>query len=73
MVRHPIYASLMAILLSRLLPLLTPWVWLAVSLALFVIGTEMRIRTEDGLLAARFGQAFEEYKKETPAYIPFVR
>jgi protein-S-isoprenylcysteine O-methyltransferase Ste14 len=72
LVRHPIYASLMAILLSTAL-LLTPWEWLAVSLGLFVIGTELRIRTEDGLLAARFGQAFEEYKKKVPAYIPFVR
>ena len=70
--RHPIYASLMAILLTTLL-LLTPWTWLAVSVPLFVIGTEMRIRTEDGLLASRFGQAFEEYKKNTPAYIPLVR
>jgi len=71
-VRHPIYASLMAILLSTLL-LLTPWVWLTASLALFVIGTEMRIRTEDGLLAARFGLAFKDYRRKVPAYIPFVR
>jgi len=72
LVRHPIYASMLAILLSTLL-LLTPWVWLAVSLALFVTGTELRIRAEDGLLAARFGPAFEEYKRQVPAYIPYVR
>jgi protein-S-isoprenylcysteine O-methyltransferase Ste14 len=63
---------MLAILLSTLL-LLTPWVWLAVSLALFVTGTELRIRAEDGLLAARFGPAFEEYKRQVPAYIPYVR
>jgi protein-S-isoprenylcysteine O-methyltransferase Ste14 len=72
LVRHPIYASLMAILLSTLL-LLTPWEWMAVSLVLFVIGTELRVRTEEGLLASRFGEAFEEYKRQVPAYIPYVR
>lgn len=72
MVRHPIYASLLAILLSTLL-LLTPWKWVAVSLVLFVAGTEIRVRTEDGLLASRFGPAFEEYRRRAPAYIPWLR
>ena len=72
LVRHPIFASLLAILLSTLL-LLTPWEWMAVSLALFLVGTELRIHTEDSLLAARFGEAFEEYRKNVKAYIPFVR
>jgi protein-S-isoprenylcysteine O-methyltransferase Ste14 len=71
-VRHPIYSSILAILLSTIL-LLTPWRWAAVSLALFVAGTEIRVRTEDRLLASRFGQEFAEYRKKVPAYIPFVR
>jgi protein-S-isoprenylcysteine O-methyltransferase Ste14 len=71
-VRHPIYASLLAILLSTLL-LLTPWRWTAVSLALFIAGTEIRVRAEDRLLASRFGDEFERYRKSVPAYIPFVR
>src|ERR1035441_5930664 len=45
-VRHPIYASILAILLSTLL-LLTPWRWIVVSLALFVAGTEIRVHVED--------------------------
>src|SRR5271157_5307243 len=71
-VRHPIYSSILAILLSTIL-LLTPWRWAAVSLAFFVAGTEIRVRTEDKLLASRFGREFEEYRKRVPAYVPFVR
>ena len=71
-VRHPIYSSILAILLSTIL-LLTPWRWAAVSLALFVAGTEIRVRTEDHLLASRFGREFAEYRKKVPAYVPFVR
>jgi protein-S-isoprenylcysteine O-methyltransferase Ste14 len=71
-VRHPIYASLLAMLLCTLLAL-TPWPWALVSLALFVAGTEVRVRTEDRLLASRFGDAFRDYRRRVPAYVPFVR
>lgn len=71
-VRHPIYASLLAALLCTLL-LLTPWQWIAISLALFICGTEIRVRSEEQLLASRFGAEFESYRKAVPAYIPFVR
>ena len=71
-VRHPVYSSILAILLSTIL-LLTPWRWAAVSLAFFVVGTEIRVHTEDNLLASRFGREFAEYRKEVPAYVPFVR
>ena len=72
LVRHPIYASLLAILASTLL-LLTRWPWALVSLAFFIAGTEVRVRTEDGLLSSRFGAQFQEYRRRVPAYIPWVR
>jgi protein-S-isoprenylcysteine O-methyltransferase Ste14 len=72
LVRHPIYASLLAILLCTLL-VLTPWQWIPVSLAVFICGTEIRVHSEEKLLASRFGQEFEAYRKSVPAYIPFVR
>ncbi len=72
LVRHPIYASLLAILLSTLL-LLTKPLWIAISLALFIAGTEIRVRAEDRLLASRFGAEFDAYRKSVRAYIPFVR
>jgi protein-S-isoprenylcysteine O-methyltransferase Ste14 len=71
-VRHPIYASLLAILLCTLF-LLTPWKWVAVSLVFFIAGTEIRVRTEDQLLASRFGAAFGAYRQKVPAYIPWIR
>lgn len=71
-VRHPIYTSLLAILVSTLF-LLTPWQWACVSLALFIAGTEIRVYTEDNLLASRFGKLFFDYRKRVSAYIPFVR
>jgi len=40
---------------------------------LFIIGTEIRVRVEDGLLRARFGQRFVEWQKTKAAYVPFVR
>jgi protein-S-isoprenylcysteine O-methyltransferase Ste14 len=70
--RHPIYASILAILLSTLL-LLTRWEWVAISLALYVAGTEIRVHVEDNLLASRFGKDFEEYRRQVRAYVPFVR
>jgi len=53
--------------------LLTPWYWAIASVALFVAGTEIRVRAEDGLLASRFGEEFRAYQSEVPAYVPFVR
>jgi protein-S-isoprenylcysteine O-methyltransferase Ste14 len=71
-VRHPIYSSLLAILVSTLF-LLTPSSVIPVSLALFLAGTEIRVATEDNLLASRFGKRFEEYERRVKAYIPLVR
>jgi protein-S-isoprenylcysteine O-methyltransferase Ste14 len=45
----------------------------ALALALFLAGTEIRVRVEDRLLASRFGEEFAEYRKTTRAYVPGVR
>jgi protein-S-isoprenylcysteine O-methyltransferase Ste14 len=72
LVRHPIYASMLCMLLGTAL-LRTPAVLILVALLFFVTGTEIRVRIEDGLLASRFGPAFEDYRRRVPAYIPFTR
>ena len=72
LVRHPIYASLLGMLLCTIL-LMTTWEGAIVSLVLYVAGTEIRVRTEDALLASRFGDEFRNYQRSVPAYIPFVR
>jgi protein-S-isoprenylcysteine O-methyltransferase Ste14 len=72
LVRHPIYTSLLAILGSTLF-LLAEWQWAVLALALFIAGTEIRVYTEDRLLASRFGERFTGYRRSVRAYIPFVR
>jgi protein-S-isoprenylcysteine O-methyltransferase Ste14 len=72
MVRHPIYTSLLAMLLCSLL-VMTPWPWAVVAVLLFVAGTEIRVRSEDRLLESRFGEQLREYRKGVRAYVPFVR
>ena len=71
-VRHPIYASLLAMLLCTIFAW-SRWPWALVSIAVFLLGTEIRVRTEDRLLASRFGEAFQDWQRKTPAYLPLVR
>ena len=71
-VRHPIYLSMMLLMLGTgLLKSAVPIIGLAWTLS--IIGTEIRVRIEDGLLASRFGGQFAEYRRRVPAYLPFVR
>jgi protein-S-isoprenylcysteine O-methyltransferase Ste14 len=72
LVRHPIYAALLMMLLATIF-ILTPWKWALVSVGLFILGTEIRVRAEDRLLAARFGAEFREYERRVFAYLPLVR
>jgi protein-S-isoprenylcysteine O-methyltransferase Ste14 len=71
-VRHPIYTSFLGMVLCTVL-LVTRLEWAPLPVILFIAGTEIRVRTEDSLLASRFGDAFRDYRKSVVAYIPFVR
>ena len=71
-IRHPIYASMMCMLLGTG-TLLARLVFLPAAVILFVIGAEIRIRIEDSLLASRFGDEFREYQRKVPAYLPLIR
>jgi protein-S-isoprenylcysteine O-methyltransferase Ste14 len=70
--RHPIYASVLCVLLATGL-LITPLPQFLLAVVLCIAGTEIRVRVEDALLAYRFGEEFRAYQRTTPAYIPFVR
>ena len=70
--RHPIYTSMLCMLLGTGF-LLTPLPWLLIATLVFVIGTEIRVRIEDRLLASRFRDEFQGYQRTVSAYIPFVR
>jgi protein-S-isoprenylcysteine O-methyltransferase Ste14 len=71
-IRHPVFASLVSLLIATAL-LLTP-LWAALlAVAVCLFGTEIRVRAEDGLLERRFGQQFVTYRTRVAAYLPFVR
>jgi protein-S-isoprenylcysteine O-methyltransferase Ste14 len=70
--RNPIYASMFGMLLATGFAK-TWWPLLIAGVAFFVIGTEIRVRSEEKLLAARFGDEFVRYKAATAAYFPFLR
>lgn len=71
-VRNPIYTSMLCLLIATAL-LVTP-LWLALAaLVVFLIGTTIRIRAEEKLLAARFGEDFAAYRKSVSRLVPFVR
>lgn len=71
-IRHPIYASMLAVLLATGI-VVTPWKLFVAALVVFLIGTEIRVQTEDTLLASHFGEQFRAYRKSVAAYIPLVR
>jgi protein-S-isoprenylcysteine O-methyltransferase Ste14 len=70
--RNPIYASMLGMLLATGFAK-TWWPLLVAGVICFVIGTEIRVRAEERLLASRFGEEFAKYKATTPAYLPFLR
>jgi protein-S-isoprenylcysteine O-methyltransferase Ste14 len=70
-VRHPIYTSMLCLSLGTGL-MLAPLLLLALSVVVFMVGTQIRVRIEDKLLASRFGDRFREYQRRVPAYVPFT-
>ncbi|HTT66382.1 MAG TPA: isoprenylcysteine carboxylmethyltransferase family protein [Bryobacteraceae bacterium] len=71
-VRHPIYTSMLGVLLGTGI-LIAPWYLLLAGLAVFLSGTEIRMRVEDALLESRFGEEFRNYRRAVRGLIPLVR
>ena len=70
-VRNPTYASMALWIIALGLTFATP-LRLALALALYLIGTLMRIRAEEELMRATFGAQWEEYRRRVPALIPWL-
>lgn len=68
-VRHPIYAAMLGLLVATGVNL-TTWLPLAAAVGLYVGGTLLRARVEDGLLRERFGDEYARYAAEVPALVP---
>jgi protein-S-isoprenylcysteine O-methyltransferase Ste14 len=71
-VRHPIYCSMLCLLWGMGFVAAPGWL-LVLATTVFLAGTEIRVRIEDRLLAQRFGQPFERYRRSTRAYLPLLR
>ncbi len=72
LVRHPIYTSMLCMLLGTGF-LITTLPLLLLATLFFVIGTEFRVRIEENLLTAHFGEQFRDYQKRVGAYVPFLK
>jgi protein-S-isoprenylcysteine O-methyltransferase Ste14 len=70
-VRNPIYTGMLGILIATGLAT-EHYTALDVAVVLFALGLVIRVRSEEKLLRAAFGQEFEEYAKRVPAVLPGV-
>lgn len=70
LVRHPIYLGLDLLALGSAVWMPTVVLWLAV--VLMVIGSDLRSRTEERLLTEGFGAAYDDYRRRTWRFVPFV-
>jgi protein-S-isoprenylcysteine O-methyltransferase Ste14 len=70
-VRNPIYTGMFGMLIATGLAT-EHWIALIVAVIVFAAGLVIRVRTEEKLLRAAFGQEFEDYARRVPAVIPGV-
>jgi protein-S-isoprenylcysteine O-methyltransferase Ste14 len=68
--RHPIYMALNLLALASAFWVPTATVWAAFILV--VIGSDLRARAEEGVLARAFGSAYADYCARTKRFIPGV-
>jgi protein-S-isoprenylcysteine O-methyltransferase Ste14 len=68
-VRNPIYLAMLIMLITIGMDV-SRWPALVVATVIFVVGTVIRVRTEENLLRANFGPKFEDYARAVPAFLP---
>jgi protein-S-isoprenylcysteine O-methyltransferase Ste14 len=69
-VRNPIYTGMFGMLLATGLAI-SHWIGLLIAVIVFVIGTMVRVRSEEKLLREAFGEEFAAYAGRVPALVPF--
>jgi protein-S-isoprenylcysteine O-methyltransferase Ste14 len=69
-VRHPIYAAMLGLLVGTGLNV-TLWPALVGGVTLYLVGTHLRTRVEEGLLLQQFGDEYARYAAQVPALLPW--
>jgi protein-S-isoprenylcysteine O-methyltransferase Ste14 len=70
-VRNPIYTGMLGMLLATGLAI-SHWIGLLIAVVVFLIGTAVRVHSEEKLLREAFGEEFEDYARKVPAVVPFL-
>jgi protein-S-isoprenylcysteine O-methyltransferase Ste14 len=70
-VRNPIYTGMLGMLIATGLAM-EHWVALIAAVVVFAVGMVIRVRSEEKLLRAAFGDEFEDYAKRVPAVLPGI-
>ena len=68
-VRNPIYLAMFGMLVATGLTI-SRWQALLAGILVFLIGNEIRIRSEENLLRETFGPKFDQYASRVPAVFP---
>jgi protein-S-isoprenylcysteine O-methyltransferase Ste14 len=69
LVRHPIYTGMIGMMIATGLAIST-WEALVGAIIFGLLGTTIRIRSEEKLLRSTFGGEFERYAQTVPALFP---
>lgn len=70
-IRNPIYTGMLGMLIATGLAM-EHWIALTVAVLIFMAGLVIRVRSEEKLLRAAFGQEFEDYARRVPAVLPGI-
>jgi protein-S-isoprenylcysteine O-methyltransferase Ste14 len=69
LVRHPIYSGMIGMMIATGLAIST-WEALLTAIIFGLVGTTIRIRSEEKLLRSTFGVEFDRYAQRVPALFP---
>jgi len=70
-IRNPIYAGMLGMLVATGVAVSQPR-GLLVGVAVFLVGTVVRVKSEERLLREAFGERWADWARRTPALVPFV-
>ena len=68
--RHPIYMALNLLALGSAIWIPSVMVW--AGFVLMLLGSDLRARAEEALLAETFGTDYQAYRKKTRRFIPWI-